>query len=370
MWFSFFADEPGRPAPGTPEDAGAPRPTPQPRDHDDAAEGGAGESQVDTKGEASNSEEDDQTYTVAYEVNDVLHVMMPWVTSLLFHLGIIFLALFVVWSVMQNEEEEEFIIPIARLSSQPGGSMSDSETVELEQSQNKRQVESQEVATADTLQNLNSTTLSNLQLTGLSGGGGKIAPFGATSGGGGIQAKFYGLGGNATRIVYLVDASGSMIVTLPNVVKELKRSIRELSDKQQYTVFFFQDGAPVEVTPRGWKTASEENKRATADFVTISAGNILPRGKTDPMAAIKLAMRFQPPPQLIFILSDNITGKGKYEVDRIQLLKFLDDMNPNKKIKINTIQFVYPDRLGTLQAIAERHGGIYKFITDKDVGAN
>ncbi|MHC4993960.1 MAG: vWA domain-containing protein [Planctomycetota bacterium] len=348
------------------------RPTPQPRVHDDTGGGsGVSERAGVAEGEGNGGgESDDTTYTVAYEINDVLHVMMPWVTSLLTHLAVIFLALFVVWSVMQEEVDEEVIIPIARLSSQPGGSMTDSETVELEQTQDKRQVQSQEVAVADALQSLNSTTLSNLQLTGLAGGGGKIAPFGATSGGGGLQAKFYGLGGNATRIVYLVDASGSMIATLPNVIKELKRSVRELSDKQQYTVFFFQDGAPVEVEPRGWKTASEQNKKATADFVTITTGNIIPKGKTDPMAAIRLALRFQPPPQLMFILSDNITGKGKYEVDRIQLLKFLDDMNPDRKIKINTIQFIYPDRLNTLKEIAERHGGIYKFITDSDVGAS
>jgi hypothetical protein len=98
----------------------------------------------------------------------------------------------------------------------------------------------------------------------------------------------------------------------------------------------------------------------------MEAGNIIPRGSTDPVAAIKLAMRYKP--ELVFILSDNITGKGRYEVDRSELLKLLEESNKDKKIKINTIQFLYPDPLKTLETISKEHGGIHKFITESDLG--
>jgi hypothetical protein len=199
------------------------------------------------------------------------------------------------------------------------------------------------------------------------GGGGKMAPFGTTTGAGaGIQAKFFGSGGNAHKIIYIVDASGSLIDTLPFVIKELKRSISELSDKQQFTVIFFQAGREVEVPPRGWKYATPENKTKVANWITLEQGNIIPRGSTDPVAAIKLAMRYKP--ELVFILSDNITGKGRYEVDRSDLMALLEQSNKDKKIKINTIQFLYPDPLKTLETISKAHGGVYKFVTEADLG--
>lgn len=337
-----------------------------------AGVGAAGVERID--GEVTEFEEDeDEDPTVGDEINDVMKNMLPWMTSLLFHLGIIVLALFLVWSyIALNEEEEAPIIPSARLSQNPGGSLSESESVDLQASQQNRQVQSESVSQSESLENLATNTDSKLELIGLAGGGGgggKLAPFGTTTGKGkGLNAGFYGTGGNAHKIIYIVDASGSLIDTLPFAIKELKRSISELVDAQKFTVIFFQDRAAIEAPPRGLKAASSEVKKKVNDWVTLEAGYVTPRGATDPINALKLAMSYRP--ELVFILSDNITGHGVYEVDRGKLMDMLDKANKDRKIKINAIQFIYPDSLNTLRDIAKEHGGTYRFVTEKDLGLN
>ena len=312
---------------------------------------------------------DEQEPSVSSEVSDVLNSLLPWVTSLLIHLGIIIIALFIVWSLIQPPEDQP-IIPIARLSDNPGGSLSQQNSPDLENTQTEREIQTDSVAIEDSLQELNLDTNTDLELIGLSAGGGsRVAPFGSTTGAAtGISARFFGTGGNATRIIYIVDASGSLIDTLPFVIRELKRSISRLSPQQQFNVIFFQAGNAVEVPPTGWKPASGENKQAIADWITLENGNIVPRGSTNPLTAIRLAMRYDP--QLVFILSDNITGQGKYEVDRTELLNLVTQYTRNKNIAINSIQFLYPDPFNTLKELAESNGGNYTFISESDLGLN
>ena len=308
--------------------------------------------------------------SVAAEVNDTLRGMAPWLSSVLFHLALVVFAYFIVWSVINiSAEEDAPIVPMARMAENPGGQLSESQDVELQNTQQTRQVVTDSVATDENVNNMVASNTEALQLVGLSaGGGGKLAPFGTTTGGGtGIQAQFFGAGGNATKLIYIVDASGSLIDTLPYVITELKRSIGELSDKQQFTVIFFQAGRELEVPPRGWKNATDDMKQRVNDFITLENGNIIPRGSTDPVAAVKLAMRYKP--ELVFVLSDNITGRGRYEVDRDQLLKLIDEaMRDNPRMKVNTIQFVYKDPLETLKAISDKTGGVHTFITEADLG--
>ena len=48
---------------------------------------------------------------------------------------------------------------------------------------------------------------------------------------------------NARKIVYAIDASGSMISSIQIVLEELTRSLENLSPKQSFTVIFFQNDA-------------------------------------------------------------------------------------------------------------------------------
>lgn len=88
------------------------------------------------------------------------------------------------------------------------------------------------------------------------------------------------------------------------------------------------------------------------------AEEVVPQGGSDPRAAIEKALRLGP--QVIFLLSENITGFGQFELDKRALLDFIQRKNPVGKphhTRINCIQFLDTDPIDTLQEIARIHGG-------------
>lgn len=303
------------------------------------------------------------------EAQRVLTALLPWMTSVLFHLGLVVLALFLVWSVMQEPTADEPIPRIARMTDKAHDPLSRADAMNLSSAAAGRTVESRQLGAEQSLHDLDASTQSRLELIGVKGGaaGGKLAPFGATTGSAvGNGVAIYGAIGHADRIVYIVDASGSLTAELPFVIAELKRSISELKPTHQFAVVFFQNDQAIEAPPHGLKPATPTIKKAVQDWISIESGHIVPQGRTNPIAAIQRALRYQP--QLIFILSDNITGSGRYEVDRDALIDMLNEANRDRRITINTIQFLYPDALNTLQEIAAAHDGVFRFIRETDLG--
>ncbi len=304
---------------------------------------------------------------------ELIFAAIPWLISLMLHVGLVLVAIFIVWSVQRDMEEEEDIIPIARLSATPRAALkvkATKTTTKQTRSTTRRTLTSRltSKSQAALTGKVDTKTLTLGQSTAMS----KANPFDAgMRSGSELEAKFFGTGGNARRIVYLVDASGSLIGTLPFVITELKRSIGELSERQKFSVIFFQGDEAIEVPPPGLKQASSKNKQKVIRWIDPDSGHVTPKGLSNPVKALRLALRYRP--QLLFVLSDNITGQGRYEVDQRRLLASIERENKSAT-KINTIQFVYPDPLekfslkATLQLIAERTGGIYKFLDARELG--
>jgi len=279
---------------------------------------------------------------------------------------LVVIALLVVWSAT-GEPDNQQIIPIARLSPTPGRLLTSAQGPQPQALAEQRQVEPakrsielsdrrpQPVQRALPIQ----PSSSPLQTLGEVDA---ASPF---------AASFYGTGGNARRIAYVVDASGSLIDTMEFVLAELQRSIDELSDRQSFTVIFFQADRTLEAPPAGLKPATPAIKQQVQQWFSPQAGNVRATGGTSPQAALRLALQYKP--QLVFLLSDNITGRGQYQVNQDRLLQQIRQMNTSKT-KINTIQFLYPDPLaaagtgGTLELIAQQTGGVYRFVSGRDLG--
>ncbi len=305
------------------------------------------------------------------EVREVLFKLLPWTTSLLLHVVIVLVAIFLVWSVRYKLDDEEVIIPDARLSATP--------TAPLRLNPTPRKTFKQETSrrqprvTQNTLARLTtSNTPDTSQLIGtLGASAGQVSPFGsAIRSGTGLQTSLYGIGGNARKIVYVIDASGSLIDTLDDAINELKRSVMQLTEEQWFTVIFFQGGKLLEFPPARLKTADGPNKQQLMDWLDPESGHIVAGHGSDPVKAIKRALQYRP--QLVYLLSDNITGKGIYEVDQRRLLRAIRKTNRHKT-KINTIQFVYPDPLvakgfkATMELIATESGGLYRFVSEREL---
>jgi len=196
------------------------------------------------------------------------------------------------------------------------------------------------------------------------------------------EVRFAGLGvSNAADIIYIVDASGSMVSTLPIALEHLRRSVSQLARTQRFQILFFgkeeviaaphpgdsQDGIPTIRLIR----ATPGNVSAVLDWTKT----VFPGGRSHPVAAIKRALWLKP--DAIFILGNVITGLGQWEETQEELLAEIDRLNPidprngRRHTVIKTLQFLEEDPTGTLQAIGEAHGGDdgYRFIPRSEVPA-
>jgi hypothetical protein len=162
-------------------------------------------------------------------------------------------------------------------------------------------------------------------------GGGALAPFGVPGGGGGIGPKstFIGVSGNARKVAFICDASGSMIQKFDTLRVELRKAVDGLRPPQSFNIIFFQErDKTMPLDANQMLFASPENKRKAAEFLDRTA----PHGETNPIPSLELA--FKQGAQLIFLLTD-----GDFP-DNQAVIKRCKELNPGAKVKINTIIFI------------------------------
>ena len=184
------------------------------------------------------------------------------------------------------------------------------------------------------------------------------------------EVRFAGLGaGNAQDVVYVIDASGPMVSSLPSVKSMLRQSMEQLGASQRFQVVLFKDGEfvaapdPVnEGAQRQWRLirALRENRRSVLDWVE----GVQASGRGNPVPALEHAVALLQASDTgaIFILSRASAGSGAWEQSREQILATLDRLNPRdrrtgrRRLAIHTVQFIDLDSAGVLEAIASEHG--------------
>jgi hypothetical protein len=163
-----------------------------------------------------------------------------------------------------------------------------------------------------------------------------------------------------------------MVLYLRFVIDELTRSLSNLSPRQSFGVVFFKGNQAIEVPPAGKLTPATDEERARV--IKWINENVVPAEGTNPIVGIQKALALKP--DVIFLLSQNITGYGQFEVDQKDLLDLLDQLNPinpqtrRRTTQINCIQFIDEDPLGTMPLIAQLHGGAngYRFMSRAELG--
>lgn len=294
---------------------------------------------------------------------------VPWLGSILGHLVVVALVVLLTWNLARARPE--------RTTPVVSATVVDSASTPIPQLETSPEREAVAIPALETTSLAIGTPESGL----VRGTGGVTLPGGL---GGGMPAglgrvEFAGLGaGAARRIVFVVDASGSMIGVFPFVVSELSRSLSKLSPAQSYAVIFFQRDEALPAPPRGRLVgATREHVQRTIDWIRGEPGRpptVIPTGRSNPLRALEDALELDP--DVIFLLSSNVTGSGRYAVDLGELLERLDTMNPTdpesgrRGTSINCIQFLDPDPLDALRRIAESHGGPegYRFLGRTELG--
>ena len=115
-----------------------------------------------------------------------------------------------------------------------------------------------------------------------------------------------------------------MVSHLQIVLQELARSLAALSPQQSFAIVFFQKNEAIVVPPTDKLAGATVNAKSAA--MKWINQNIVPQGGTNPLDAIRQAIMFKP--DVIFLLSQNITGYGQFEVDQRDLMALLDQLNP------------------------------------------
>jgi von Willebrand factor type A domain len=193
-----------------------------------------------------------------------------------------------------------------------------------------------------------------------SGEGGPLAMFGHPGGGGiGPHGPVFGNGGNALTIAFVCDASGSMMEKMEALKRELSKAIEGLRPFQKFSITFFQNETPTYVD-RSLILATPENKRKAESFLADVSTN----GSTDPIPGLDLA--FAQHPQLVYLLTD-----GDFP-DNAKVLDEIHKVNPDNKVKINTIAFEGSadhdvDFKKLLQQVAQESGGTFKGVKAEEL---
>lgn len=307
--------------------------------------------------------------TVAEEVHTALIQVLPWGISIVFHAALVLLAVFAVWSTIIHPSEEEVVVPLVRLSDTPGAPLEMTEIRRLDQPRVDRRTIQQADRSQD--QPLTQKVELTTPLIGVEGlTGAKAAPFNtAIDASAQFKTNFFGAGGNARKIAFLVDATGSLTDSFPFITGELIRTINGLNDRQQYVIIFFNGNGVAEVPPNGWKVGNADNKTRTVEWLNETA-NIRVGGKANPVRALERALQLRP--DLVYLLSDNITGQGRFLIEQEELLREIKRLNASST-RINTIQFIYEDPVkqfggeSTMELIARQTGGVYRFVKESEL---
>ncbi len=307
---------------------------------------------------------------------------MPWFASAGVHAALITVAFFIVWSVMPSSEA----VPTAMVTTFDSPSSlafraeAAAPTAALSATALETQAPSQPViSSAPTLAELTALPTPGTPELSLPSLGmepptvANIAPP--------AEVRFFGVEATQVRdVVYVVDASGSMITTFPFILDELERSARALDPLQRFQVIFVKGESGKSTGRLSAPHPSEPDRthetrliRCTPDNVrsVISwARTIKPGGRSNPLEALRVAINLEP--DAIMMLSSSIGGAGQCEVSADEVLAELDALNPidrakgRRPITIMTVQMLEDDPSGLLKAIGETHapgGHGYRFIS-------
>lgn len=193
--------------------------------------------------------------------------------------------------------------------------------------------------------------------TGYGGGGG-----GAGSGFGGPACSFFGAVGNAYKVVYVVDISGSLAIYLDDIIRNVNESVRGLTPAQRFQILTYMsdpDGTRIVEFAAGRLTyANEKNKAAAGDFTKNLK---VVRGAFDPVRALTMAYALQP--ELIYLLSD-----GEYD-EFPELVTKVRELHQQCPTKITAISFnPAPRNMRLLQSVVNETGGNFRLVEESRLG--
>jgi hypothetical protein len=310
--------------------------------------------------------------------------LLPLGTSLLFHLTLLGIGfgLYETVQAIQRPVHEQLIVPESRTIKAPPmiaampdhasvmASLSNdsSEAIKLGSVGGKSNDDLVRLSAGTGAPGLNSAAEGPHETTGSRGmgEGGTAPPYGSPDGVRGGRGQFPGFRpgeprGNASKVVFLCDCSGSMIGVFGEVKAELKRSIDAMpmgrDGTMQFNVIFFSDEGPRMLFKDGLRFATVDNKKIARDFIDDAVAS----GGTVPLPAIKAALQSNPRPDLIYVLTDGFDNVSSFD----EVVDTFKKGTADGKTKVNCYFFQAdpdPKLVDVLTEIAKNGHGVMRTV--------
>jgi hypothetical protein len=217
----------------------------------------------------------------------------------------------------------------------------------------------------------------SLSLLGTGAGAGTPGTGGFGSGlGGGTQlgqAGIWDLRIRANKVVYVVDFSGSIVVAVDELKRELKRSIGRLTPAQSFDVILFFSsggGQDEKVRTESFKPKLEPADEATRREFFTWIDRKAPMGVTEPLDAMRRALSLKP--EAIFFFSD-----GYFQDSVVDEIERANHTSRTRIFAVVFDELLLQDTSGLprretegtrrLRQIAEASGAQVKIVTGKDL---
>jgi hypothetical protein len=197
------------------------------------------------------------------------------------------------------------------------------------------------------------------EAAGNDGENGPRGPYGVPGAGSalGTKATFLGVGGNGKRIVFVIDATGSMMGKLDTVAQKVSAAIDVLRPPQGFDVIFFNEYNSEPIWPE-LRFVNPASKLAAKEKLA----HVVTHGRTDPLPALKRAFKLQP--DLIFFLIDPSDFPDKQAV--VDLVR---QNAAGGRTTMNVIAYAGHDEDNEkfLRQLAAETHGVFAFKTIKEM---
>ncbi|MHB8974457.1 MAG: vWA domain-containing protein [Pirellulaceae bacterium] len=158
--------------------------------------------------------------------------------------------------------------------------------------------------------------------------------------------EFFGVEGKGSKIVFVIDMSGSMVgYRFDKAREELMASVMRLHRDQSFCVLLFHSEMVVPMSAKLIHAQAAAKKSLRRALTQVQAFD-----GTDPTSAIQAAISLRP--DVIYVLSD-----GEFEYGTTGRVT---EMNRDSGIVINTIGFQVD--ADTLRQVAKENRGEYRFV--------
>ena len=168
------------------------------------------------------------------------------------------------------------------------------------------------------------------------------------------------------RIVFLVDASGSLVDSLPQMVVWLNEALLTIKPDEQFAIYFFKSDKPIAIKPAGMLKPSRQLLGQIAEnWLNAERMPVFPSGRSNPAKALSQALTLEPTD--IYLLSDDSFAFNQGDTTASEALDLVKQAIGDKDVRVHGVQFFYRSQESILETLANQYDGTYEFVRESVV---